>query len=102
MHHLGAILEEVGLHQQSNRIPLPITLKKDALQGVYDSRDPTLIAPKNAIQTCEDEYGIHQSNEEISQNHKNPLEKQGTTRSIYQALKNGLRRLSSIRRNNSA
>lgn len=79
-----------------------MTIKKLASQGLDDSRDPTLIAPKNAIQEGVYEYGGRQSNEEISQYQQNSSEKQGTTRSIYQALKRGLRRLSSIRRNNSA
>lgn len=90
------------MHQLSNRIPSSIPLKKLPRQDYHDSRDPTLIVPQNKIQADESDYARRQLNEETVQEDQNSSEKQGATRSIYQALKRGLRRLSSIRRNNSA
>lgn len=98
---IGAILDEVGLHQLTSKIPSSIQLKNHVHLDISETRDPTRVAPKNTIQIGEDPWAGRQFNEEITQDDQS-TEKQGTTRSIYQALKRGIRRLSSIRRNNSA
>jgi hypothetical protein len=77
-------------------------MKKHSRHDLHESRDPTLIVPKNIIQAGEIDYTNYQLQGDASTEYQNSSEKQGATRSIYQALKRGLRRLSSIRRNNSA
>ena len=65
------------------------------------------MVPKNTIQTDDTEHLMFESQEKIIKPIRNSdsIEKIGfpqATRSIYQALKRGLRRLSGIKRNNSA
>lgn len=104
LNFLGAILEEVSLHQLSQRIP--ISMKYIGKEGFDISRDPTLVVPKNYIQAVDDNYSESQANTQIlrdgSNNSMDKISIPQATRNIYQALKRGLRRLSSIRRNNSA
>lgn len=107
---LGAILDEVSLHQIAKRIPSSIKLKDYGSYEFSQSRDPTLLAPKNTIQAEDTDYLISKSNsnsQEIIKLNRNSdsNEKMGISeapKGFYQALKRGLRRLSSIRRNNSA
>jgi len=64
------------------------------------------MAPKNTIQGVNSEYLMIETQEKIKPLiNSESMEKMGlpqATKSIYQALKRGIRRLSSIRRNNSA
>lgn len=106
---IGAILDEVRLHQLSNQIPQTMNLKSYEAKELDKSRDPTLVAPRNSIQAGNFELfnvnpterllnadGFNEDGNDDKQSQPQP------SRSIYQALKRGLRRLSSIRRNNSA
>lgn len=103
---LGAILEEIGLHQLSHRIPPSIKFNGLIGKTGDHSRDPTLIAPKNYIQAGENNHSYSHSNDQfIRGSNASSMEKIGipqASRSIYQALKRGLKRLGSLRRNNSA
>ena len=104
--YLGAILDEVGLHQLTKRIPSSIKPKGFGSFEFSQSRDPTLMAPKNTIQADDTEYLMFESQEKIEPiRNAGSMDKMGfpqATKSIYQALKRGLRRLSGVRRNNSA
>ena len=98
-------MNEVGIHQLSNLIPASINYKPVGNDFV-NSRDPTLVPPKNTIQNSIQNLPLSQSQDNILKNSKNiSLEKNTlpqATKNIYQAFKRGLRRLSSLRRNNSA
>lgn len=100
-------MEEIALHHQSNRLPNTMPLKSREFLHYHNSRDPTLTAPKNLIQSEDmDNHGgqIYASDRVSSQ--EGWIEKQAeqppATKGIYQALKRGIRRLSGFRRNNSA
>lgn len=65
------------------------------------------MAPKNTIQAVDTDYLMSESQEKINKPIPNSesMERLGfpqATKNIYQALKRGLRRLSGIKRNNSA
>lgn len=102
---LGTILNEVGLHQLSSLIPTSINYKPIG-NDLANSRDPTLVPPKNTIQSSIQNLPQSQSQENIFKNSKSSSLEKNTlpqaTKNIYQAFKRGLRRLSSLRRNNSA
>lgn len=101
---IGAILDEIGLHQLSNQIPQAINIKSIGINAFGISRDPTLVAPRNSIQADNFEYLNMNANERLlhEEDHCDKHSQPQASRNIYQALKRGLRRLSSIRRNNSA
>ena len=107
-------MEEIALNYLSSSIPHHTSLLKD-----YSSRDPTMTQPTNTIQEVDAPstnynvtagkgyYSLSRSGmsetPESSLSRGNSAEKFGrATRNIYEALKRGLRRLGSIKRNNSA
>ena len=102
-------MEEIALHHYSNRLPSSISIKPHSLNNYHNSRDPTLTAPKNLIQSDDIDnrgHGQGYASDRIS-SQGNWMEKQGghtqaASKSIYQALKRSFRRLSGFRRNNSA
>jgi hypothetical protein len=116
---LDAILQEIALNYLSSSIPSNLLIHPKE----HSSRDPTQIQPTNIIQgaSTTTNYGKHKSyslsrsglSDASSSNIRDfgnssfsktsSAEKFGrATKSFYEAFKRGLKRLGSIKRNNSA
>ena len=120
--HLDAILQEIALNYLSSSIP---SINHHTLLKDHSSRDPTQVQPTNVMQgpsaITTSNHGKHKSyslsrsglsDSSIgnsttattgSMSRTSSAEKFGrATKNFYEAFKRGLKRLGSIKRNNSA